>query len=247
MTAPIELTQVTKTFRAAGARRAPLYRELLRWGTTTGSERIAAVDEVSLTIERGSIVGLAGRNGAGKSTLLRLIAGIYRADSGSVKVRGPVGCLFGPKAGVMPTLSVQDNLFLNASALGLTLAETKDGFDSILEFAEMPDKRHTRLEQLSFGTAQRLFYGVMIEAIKRQKSSVYVFDEWLAGVDHRFREKGEAELLGALRDTDVVLIASHDSERLQELCSHALEMKRGKLVDFGPAERVLQGYLASKG
>jgi ABC-2 type transport system ATP-binding protein len=106
----IELRAVRKYFKLNSRKRQPLYREIMRLrrsGPRPGT--VAALDGLDLTVEQGSIVGIVGRNGAGKSTLLRVIAGILRPDVGDVRVNRPVGCLFGPKAGVMPTLSVLDN------------------------------------------------------------------------------------------------------------------------------------------
>ena len=157
MTLALELTGVRKRFMTNGRKRQPLYRELFKLGRLgNNAGTVAALDGIDLKLERGARVGIVGRNGAGKTTLLRVIAGIHQAEEGTVMVNGEVGCLFGPKAGVMPTLSVLDNLFLNSAALGLTLQEAKNGVDQILSFAQIEDKKFTRLEQLSYGTAQRL-------------------------------------------------------------------------------------------
>ncbi len=245
MSVALELHGVRKRFMINGRQRQPLYRELLRLGRLgTTADTVAALDGVDLTLEKGARVGIVGRNGAGKTTLLRVIAGIHQAEEGTVRVNGTVGCLFGPKAGVMPTLSVLDNLFLNAAALGLSLQEARSGVDEVLSFAQIEDKRRTRLEQLSYGTAQRLFYGVTLYAMKLRKAEVYVFDEWLSGVDHRFREKGEQALLDALAPDETILIASHDVESLGRLCTHTVEMEGGKVVQFGPTQDVLERYLS---
>ena len=244
----VSLRSVTKRFLGDKRRRRPLYRELLLLrarGPQPGD--VAALSNLTLDLEGPSAVALVGPNGAGKSTLLRVIAGIYRRYEGEVDVRGRVACFFGAKVGAAPALSVVDNVFLQAAINGMTHAEARASIDEILAFAELEDHPHTRAEHLSFGMRQRLFFSVTLQTMRLGKADIYLFDEWLAGADSRFREKVESAL-AALRDAPhLVVYASHDLSRLRGACEKAVFLKAGEVQMVGDAAAVLDAYVEEYG
>jgi ABC-type polysaccharide/polyol phosphate transport system ATPase subunit len=241
----VTLQGVTKRFRLSRARRRPAYADLLGW--TRGRAplpMVTALDDVTLAVEQGEILGIVGPNAAGKSTLLRVIAGILRADRGTVAAKGGVHCLFGAKPGIGPALSVLDNARIFAAMQGMGFRETNACLDEVLAFAGLTDQRHARLEVLSFGMTERLFFGVMLQALRLGTAETFLFDEWLAGVDHQFREASEAALLREQKRGRTLVIASHDLPRLRRLCHRVAHLGAGRLLALGPPDAVLDAYLA---
>lgn len=243
MSTAIRFETVNKCFLAAGQKRAPFYRQLTGYVAATRAAPRLALDAIDLDIPRGTALAVVGRNGAGKTTLLRTIAGIYTPTSGRRWVEGRIACHFGGESGLAPTLSVVDNLFLFGAMLGMGHAETKHGIDAILDLADLHEERGARLEHLSFGKQQRLFFGVMLRAMQLRKADIYLFDEWLAGADRRYQERAE-ELLRQVRAPEhTLLIASHDVDRLRRLCDTAVYLHDGRILARGDARSVLDAYV----
>jgi len=243
MTLAISLHDISKRFIAPTRRRAPLYRQLTRYvRTTLDSNQRLALDRISVDLPQGQIVGIVGANGAGKSTLLRVMCGIHTPSSGSRHIHGRIACHFGGEAGLAPTLKVTDNLLLFGAMLGMSHAETSTGIDSILDLADLPGEHSTRLEHLSFGKQQRLFFGVMLRAMQLGKAEIFLFDEWLAGADRRYQDQAE-HLLKSLRVREqTVIVSSHDVDRLHRLCDLVIYLHQGQVRQFGAAAPVLEQY-----
>lgn len=247
MSPELSLQAVSKRF-VHRRHRQPIYRELVR-AFRGGSEAddVLALDRLDLELSGPTSIGLVGPNGAGKSSLMRIIAGIYRPDSGDVRVSGRVACFFGGKAGVAPTLSVRDNVWIQSAINGLTRAETVAGMAGVLEFAELTSHADTRVEHLSFGMRQRLSFAVTLHTMRVGKADIYLFDEWMAGADARFKEKVEdaiGELDGSPR---MVVYASHDLARLRRMCDEVLYMRAGVIRLRGSASEVIDAYLEECG
>src|SRR5213075_3398605 len=143
MTAAIELANVSKVYRRYGGRQfstlksALLQRSILR--DLQPSEIFPALTDVSFTVPKGSTYGVIGRNGSGKSTALKLVAGITKPTSGSVRVDGRISALIELGAGFHPEISGRENVFINGVMLGLTRREIEKRFDEIVEFAELTE------------------------------------------------------------------------------------------------------------
>ena len=242
------LHNVTKRFLLGRRGRRPLYREMLQMlGRGEPPKSVTALGGVTLEVPQGARIGLVGPNGAGKSTLLRIISGIYQPSAGTCDVRGRVACFLAPGAGIAPTISVIDGIFLYGATVGLTRAETRDGLEGILEFAELGEKRFARVEHLSFGMQQRLFFSVMMHTMRLSKADIFLFDEWLAGADNRFKEKGEQMVSSLPTPEQTIIYASHDTNRVERMCPQTIYLCGGKLRAFGETSAVLATYLAECG
>lgn len=240
----IAIEGLSKAFVGHRRRRQPLYRELASLRATSNrQDDVKALDGIDLNLSGPASIALVGPNGAGKSTLLRIIAGIYRKYEGEVLVSGRLACFFGAKAGAAPSLSVLENVRLQAAFNGLTREQTRVGMDDILEFAELEDHRESRVEHLSFGMRQRLFFAITLQTMRLGIVQIYLFDEWLAGADARFREKVEDELTEMGADGRLVIYASHDIPRLRRMCDSALFLRHGRMEMVGETDEVLDRYL----
>ena len=239
----IQLLSVNKSFMVSGRRRRPLYRELMNIKSRQRRENARDVlKNIDLEITKGSRVAVIGRNGAGKSTLLRLIAGIYKPNSGKVRIDGRVCCFLEPGAGVAPSLSVRDNVFLYAALAGLGYRETKKSLPRILDFCSLSDQEYTWVEHLSFGLQQRLFMSILLETMRMNRAEVFLFDEFLMGVDQSFRNRVEDALTRFPSAEQIVLHASHDHKLMLRTCPQAILIDRGKIRQFGATGEVLDIY-----
>lgn len=246
----VSLEHVTKRFRRSRRHQRPLFRDILRLVRPDERDAITALDDIGLAIQPGERVGIVGANGAGKSTLLRIVAGIYQPTVGRRRVPGRVACYMAPRAGLAPALTVVDNLYLYGSILGLTKRETNDSLGRVLRFAELEDYRFARLEHLSYGMQHRLFLGMMLEVMREQAADLFLFDEWMSGVDARFQEKGERAVLSFRASNSTLLIASHDAALIGRLCERTIYLGGGRIAADGATPAVLAAYfsdLASDG
>src|SRR5262245_27031881 len=138
MAAPaITVNRVRKTFRIPHEHRTTLKEHFLQPFKHIDYEENRALDHVTFEVEQGEFFGIIGGNGSGKSTLLKIIAGIYRADSGTVRVEGALSPFIELGVGFNPELTARDNVHINGALLGLTQAQMDARFDSIVAFAEL--------------------------------------------------------------------------------------------------------------
>jgi len=244
----IRLEAVSKSFKSSWRSRRPLYRELLniRAGRRDSGAAQDVLRDVSLEIPDGARVAVVGPNGAGKSTLLRLIAGIYAPTSGTLAVDGRICCFLEPGAGAAPALPVRDNVFLSASLAGLGYRETRASLPRILEFCSLTDQEFTWVEHLSFGMQQRLFMSIQLEVMRLDRAAVFLFDEFLMGVDTSFRKRVESALTEYPSRRQIVLHASHDHDLMQRTCTSAIHVDSGGIRLFGPTGSVLENYATER-
>ena len=239
----IHLHAVNKSFMASGRSRRPLYRELLNLRSRPHIRGATEVlKNINLDIPKGSRVAVIGRNGVGKSTLLRLIAGIYKPNSGKVVTDGRICCFLEPGAGAAPALPVRDNVYLYASLAGLGHQETKESLPRILDFCSLSDHEYTWVEHLSFGLQQRLFISILLETMRIKRAEIFLFDEFLMGVDQTFRSKVEDALTHFPSADQIVLHASHDHNLMLRTCSRAILLDGGAVRHFGATDEVLDLY-----
>jgi len=239
----IRLEACNKAFMTTGRRRRPLYRDLLRLSSQQRHQNATVVlENVNLDIPNGSRLAVVGHNGAGKSTLLRLIAGIYKPSAGSIKVDGRICCFFEPGAGAAPALPVRDNAFLYAALAGLGYRETKQSLARILDFCSLSEQEFTWVEHLSFGMQQRLFLSILLEVMRLKRAEIFLFDEFLMGVDKSFRNRVETALTEFPSSGQIVIHASHDHDLMLRTCSRAVLITNGTIRHFGPTQEVLEMY-----
>ncbi len=244
----IKVQAVNKSFRVSGRSRRPLYRELINLRSDPRKTSLREVlRDIHLDIQNGSRVAVIGHNGAGKSTLLRLIAGIYKPNSGEVRVDGRLCCFLEPGAGSASALPVRDNVFLYASLAGLGYQETKKCLPRILEFCSLSSQEFTWVEHLSFGMQQRLFMSILLEVMRIKRAEVFLFDEFLMGVDQSFRSRVENALTRFPSGEQIVLHASHDHPLMLRTCPQAIWIDKGTIRHFGTTEEVLELYQLDSG
>lgn len=197
-----------------------------------------ALKDINFELKKGESLGLVGANGSGKTTLLRIISGLIRPDTGSVKITGRVAPLIALGAGFNPILTGRENIYVNMSILGLSKAEIDDRFDEVLDFAEIGDAIDAPVQTYSSGMAARLGFACAIHT----EPDILLIDEVLAVGDIKFRAKCYRRLAKlAKKDVSFVLV-SHNSHSILSICSSAIYLSQGNMLLKGDTESVMNRY-----
>jgi ABC-type polysaccharide/polyol phosphate transport system ATPase subunit len=202
-------------------------------------EEFKALDDVSFEVKKGEFFGIIGRNGSGKSTLLKVLAGIYQADKGKVKINGMISPFLELGIGFNPELSGRDNVYLNATVLGMTKKQIDEKFDSIVEFSELGRFIDQKLKNYSSGMQVRLAFSVSIHANR----DILLMDEVLAVGDSNFQSKCLAEFRKYKEMGKTVILVTHDIATVQRYCDRAMLVRNGKIMKIGDAEEVVDEYI----
>jgi lipopolysaccharide transport system ATP-binding protein len=223
-----------------GSMRAVLARVLrTQRGGTGGSHALAAVDDVSFTINAGESVGIVGRNGAGKSTLLKMLSLVTTPTRGRIALAGRVGSLLELGIGFHADLTGRENVYVSSAMYGMGRVETGKRLEAIVEFAELEAFIDTPLRHYSSGMRARLGYAVASHV----DADILIVDEALSVGDIAFQSKCVAHAGRMAASGRAVILVSHNSSLLATLCQRGLLLDRGRLVADGPIESVLETYL----
>ncbi len=201
---------------------------------------IWALRDLSFEVPAGEVVGIIGGNGAGKSTLLKILSRITEPTEGEAEITGRVGSLLEVGTGFHPELTGRENVFLNGAILGMSRVEVDRSFDEIVAFAEVDRFIDTPVKHYSSGMYVRLAFAVAAQ----MQPEILVVDEVLAVGDARFQKKCLGKMDDVARSGRTVLFVSHNMAAIQRLCTRALLLEAGRLVDAGDTRRVVGRYLA---
>ena len=235
----VRFRSVTKAYDRG--RRGLGWRSAVPGLRTAPVHPIRALDEFDLHVRPGEAVGLIGPNGAGKSTALKLIAGVTDPTTGSVLSKGRVGSMIELGLGFHPELTGTENVRCSAALLGLTPRETADSFDAIVEFSGIAEAMDTPLKHYSTGMAARLGFAVatLVDA------DVLVVDEVLSVGDREFQERCIRHIHGLVAGGTTLVLVSHEMGMVDAVCDRAVLMRDGAVAEDGPADLVIEHYLAS--
>ncbi len=197
-----------------------------------------AVHDVSFELKRGECLGLIGRNGAGKTTLLKMLNGLIKPDAGRIEMRGRVGALISLGAGFNGILTGRENIYTNASVLGLSKKETDAKLDEIIDFAEIGDFIDTPVQNYSSGMAVRLGFAVATA----MDPDILLLDEVLAVGDTKFRAKCYNRIGNVLRQSAVIFV-THDMNQIGRICNQVMVLKRGELSFLGGTSGGIDEYV----
>jgi lipopolysaccharide transport system ATP-binding protein len=234
----ISVNKVEKYYRLYDSPADRLW-ELLPW-IKPRFRRFQALETISFDLERGESIGLVGRNGAGKSTLLQLICGTVQPSAGNVVVNGRVAALLELGAGFNPEFSGCDNVWMNASILGMSEADIAAQFDAIVAFSEIGEAIEQPVKTYSSGMFLRLAFSVAVHA----SPEILVIDEALSVGDGAFAKKSFDKIM-ALRDQGCTLLfCSHALYQVEALCQKAIWLHQGQMVMFDEVSKVTASYQA---
>jgi len=229
----IEVRDVSKRFRIYREKPTSLKQRLLT--SRSRAEDFWALRHVALDVGEGSTFGLIGHNGSGKTTLLKCVAGILRPTSGAILQRGRLAALLELGAGFHPELTGRENVYLNASFLGLSRKQTDAAFDDIVAFAELEQFIDTEVKFYSSGMLVRLGFAVAVHV----EPDVLLIDEVLAVGDEAFQAKCLNRVREFQREGRTIVLVTHALDTVTEICDRAAMLHHGELHAIGmPAEVV---------
>ena len=207
--------------------------------SSNSADIIWALRDISFEVKRGEVVGIIGRNGAGKSSLLKILSKITDPTSGYVRIHGRVSSLLEVGTGFHPELTGRENIYLNATILGMRKKEVDQKFDEIVDFSGVEKFIDTPVKRYSSGMKVRLAFSVAAHL----EPEVLIIDEVLAVGDADFQKKclNKMEEIGQHGRT--VLFVSHNMPAVTSLCERVILLDEGGIVQDGPPHQVVSAYL----
>ena len=197
-----------------------------------------ALRDVDLTVGAGECVGLIGPNGSGKSTLLRLLAGIFPATQGQLRIEGRVAPMIELGVGFHPDLTGRENVYLSTSLFGLPRAETDRLYAPIVAFSGLDDVMDLPVKSYSSGMQMRLGFAIAAHL----EAELLLIDEVLAVGDEAFRHKCIERLARIRSEGRAIVLVSHELALVEMLCDRACLLLGGRLVAEGPPAAVIERY-----
>ena len=197
-----------------------------------------ALQNINFEINRGDRLGILGLNGSGKSTLLKVIADVYKPTEGKVYKKGKVVPLIELGAGFDPQYTGRENIFLYGSVMGMKRSFLTEKYDEIVEFSELERFIDVPLKNYSSGMRARLGFSIATVI----KPEILILDEILSVGDAKFRKKCEGRIADLIETGVTILFVSHSIDQVMNICNKAMILDKGKMVAFGPADKVAKYY-----
>ncbi|TDR93248.1 ABC transporter ATP-binding protein [Enterovirga rhinocerotis] len=212
-------------------------------GGRVGSDRrsrtvIQALEDINFSVQHGERVALVGHNGAGKTTLLRVLSGIYPPLAGRLVIDGRVAPIFDIGLGMDPEATGYDNIRIRGLYLGLTRKEIEAKIPEIAEFTELGPFLDMPMRTYSAGMQTRLSFAVSTSV----DPEILLLDEGIGAGDASFMERARERLRGFVERSGILVLASHDAGLLARLCSRAIRLEHGRIVDDGPFDDVMERF-----
>jgi len=202
-------------------------------------ELVTALDDVTISVEKGQTFGVIGENGSGKSTLLKLIAGIAKPTKGEVRTQGKISALIELGAGFHPEITGRENVFINGIMLGLSKKEISAKFNDIVAFAELEEFIDAPVKTYSSGMYMRLGFAIAINV----NPEILLIDEVLAVGDAAFVPKCLDRIDDFRRRQKTILFVSHDLSTVGKICDRVAWLKNGRVQMIGEPKRIVDAYL----
>jgi ABC-type polysaccharide/polyol phosphate transport system ATPase subunit len=203
---------------------------------------VQALDEISLSIAHGERIGLIGPNGAGKTTLLRVLAGVYEPTEGLVEVGGRVSALLDVNLGLNPDATGNENIVMRGLYSGLHPSEIRRMAPAIADFTELGEFLHMPVRTYSAGMTARLGFAVATAV----DPEILLMDEWLLAGDARFLDKAQQRINDLVRQSQILVLASHALDIIEHWCSKVIWLDRGRIMMIGEPAVVLPRYAATQ-
>lgn len=235
----IEVSDVSMHFRMPGDRISSLKEYVIKLLKRKLSfKEFIALKSVSFAVKKGEVIGLIGHNGAGKSTILKVISGILRPTSGSVKLYGNVVPMLELGSGFDMEMTGRENIFLNGAILGYSEAFLKEKYDEIVAFSEIGEFIDIPIRNYSSGMTARLAFAVATVV----EPEILIVDEVLSVGDANFQEKSKRRMMELMGGGTTVLFVSHSLDQIREMCDRVVWLDHGQIKMIGDTNEVCDAY-----
>jgi ABC-2 type transport system ATP-binding protein len=235
MSNAIEVDHISKKFRLSNDRSNTLKERAVRIGRRAPRSDFWALQDIAFDVPQGTTIGLLGHNGSGKSTLLKLIGGILRPTSGEIRRTGRLASLLELGAGFHPDLTGRENIYLNASILGLTKRDIDLRFDDIVAFAELEKFIDQQVKHYSSGMYVRLGFSVATNV----DPEILLIDEVLAVGDENFQRKCLDRVKQFQKNGVTIAFVTHAPDLVRQICDMAVVLDEGhQVIHAEPKEAV---------
>ncbi len=235
----IQVEGLSKTFRIPTQRIDSLKERAVHPFAARDYRELHALKGISFEIRQGEFFGIVGRNGSGKSTLLKLLASIYRADAGTIRIAGRLAPFIELGVGFNQDLTARENVVLNGVMMGLTPREMRQRLDAIIEFAELEDFVDLKLKNYSSGMLVRLAFSVMMQA----DADVLLIDEVLAVGDASFQQKCADAFHEMKARGKTIVLVTHEMQTVEDYCHRAMLISDGLIQRLGDPGEIGREYL----
>lgn len=205
----------------------------------SNEKKTVVLNDVSFDVKKGEMFGIVGRNGIGKTTLLRLIAGIYKPDSGTITVNGNLIPLLSLGMGFDGQLTAKDNIMMYGKILGLSHNQMIEKIPNILEFAELEDYFNVKLRTFSTGMVMRLAFSTAMQI----DPDIILVDEVLAVGDISFQKKSFDAFMSFRERKKTIVYVTQDVNSVNNFCDRAMLLNNGKIESIGDPSTVVNDYL----
>ncbi len=243
----LSVEDVSLRFRIYGVGSQSLKKQLLSFGTggrlgrdTENHFFVQALTDLTFRLQTGDKLGLIGANGAGKSTLLRILAGIYRPQSGTVRATGRLAAIIDPSVALDPLATGYENILSRARLLDVPRSRHQRFIEQVREISELGDYLSMPVHTYSSGMLMRLNFAMSISI----EPDILLLDEWLSVADQNFSEKAEAHMRTLVGKTGILVLASHNLELLRRVCNKGLLLRDGEIASFGTINEAIDAYNA---
>jgi len=235
----VEFVNISKKFRIYHEKRSSVYEAILGWFSKKKHyENLTVLDDLSFSIKKGEMFGIIGKNGMGKTTLLRVMAGIYKPDSGHIINNGSIVPFLGLGANFQLDLTAKANIIQYGILLGLSNNEIKKNIEKIIEFSGLEKFADTKLKNFSNGMYARLAFATAVQA----DPDILLIDEILQVGDLEFQKKSYEKILSFKKQGKTIVIVTHDINTIQKHCDRSLLLNNGKIEALGNPTEVVKKY-----
>jgi ABC-2 type transport system ATP-binding protein len=233
----IEAKNISKTFTISEDSHNTVKHRLFNLFNPPRAKEVPALKNMSINIMQGECIGLIGRNGSGKSTLTKLLAGVYKTDTGYITINGST-MLMNLGIGMSHELTARENIYVSGSVLGLRIKDIDAIFDEIVDFAELRDFIDTKIKFFSSGMVARLAFSIAVNA----GADIMFLDEIFAVGDMKFQEKAIKIFESSWIKGKTVILVSHTMAIVSQYCKRSAYLNKGELIYFGETAKAIELY-----